>query len=172
VPNQERDEEIKRYGDLEIENSPTSKKVHHVLQQIGRALGALIIIGTLLGAFGGGPLSGTKIQGKEWLLEYEKMGLQNTPLTYHLTLKEIIQGEKIQIKLQYRAYKALSFQRTSPVASRTLLDENFIIFEFETSSIKGKKRISLLFKPEDIGFFRPKLSIADEVIEIQQVILP
>jgi hypothetical protein len=173
VSHQPTDAKIERYKDLEIEGVTSAHKKYQKLQQFGRILGLLIIVLALLGTFGDGFMSRVKKEGKKWHLEYEKMGYQNTNLFYHLTIKDLKQDDKLEVRIKSSILNDLHFQRVLPDPSKTILGAGWTTFEFNISPIAGNRKISLHFKPEKNGIFRSEIGVAGESpVEIKQIILP
>ncbi len=171
---QEREEVVKRHGDLEIEENMTFQRRLWKVQRVVRAIALLILAIALAGGLGGGPLShATASQGGS-SIEYERIAYRDTPQTYRLKVtRELAPSGKARVWFDRETLRRMKLTGIVPEPGGTTLADNRTIFEFDVEAEEGSFEILFEFSTDLAGMHRARFGIeSGPTLEFRQLFLP
>jgi hypothetical protein len=127
---------IKKVGDLQINEDMEFQRRSWIIQRIGWAVSALVILLAALGLFGDGVLSDTQAGQKEGALWLEYPRFERFEDEFRIKVYanegEAKEGElRIQVDRNY--LEDIEVNSISPVPDNEIQDENWITYVFKTN---------------------------------------
>jgi hypothetical protein len=174
VSGQERDENVTRHGDLEIEENMEAQRRLWKVQRVGRAVAVLILVLGLAGAFGGGPLSQNTVSSGGCSVEYERITYRDTPQLYRFKLApEVARPGRVQVFIDNEALSRMQFEQMVPAPATTRLTADGALFEFEVGEGEGGRELRFSFQADAIGVKTTHLGIGScPALHLKQLFLP
>jgi hypothetical protein len=174
VSEQERDEIVRRHGDLELEENMEAQRRLWTIQRIGRAIALLLLALGLAGAFGGGPLSHHTASSGGCSVEYERIGYRATPQEYRFKLApEVARSGKIRVSFDTEALSPLRLEQIVPEPTTTRLKADGILFEFDVEEGEGHRELRFLFQSDVAWMHTTRIDIEScPTLRLEQLFLP
>jgi hypothetical protein len=171
---QEREEIVKRHGDLEIEESMKAQRRLWKVQRVVRVIALVILALALAGVLGGGPLSHGRAEQGGNSLEYERIAYRDTPQTYRLQVtKELASSGKARVWWDRETSRRVKVDQIVPEPGRTTLAADRMIFEFEVEAEQGPFELQFEFSSNEAGVHASRIGIeGGPTLEFKQLILP
>ncbi len=172
--NGEREEVVKRHGDLEIEESMRAQRLLWKTQRIARALAVLLLVLGVAGLFGGGPLSHARTSSGGHALDYERVGYRDSPQVYRLELaSEVARDGKVRVWFDRGTLGRMKLGEIIPQPDRSVVAADRVIFEFELEGASGPVEFLFDFEPTAIGNHTARIGIENgPTFEPAQFFLP
>jgi hypothetical protein len=171
---QEREEVVKRHGDLEIEENMTFQRRLWKVQRVIRTIALLILALGLAGGLGDGPLShATASQGGS-SIEYERIAYRDTSQVYRLRItREMAPSGKARVWFDLETLRRMKLTELVPEPGRTILAADRTIFEFDVEAEAGPLEVLFEFSPNVAGVHRARIGIeSGPTLEFKQLFLP
>jgi len=171
---QEREEIVRRHGDLEIEENMNAQRRLWKVQRVTRGIALLLMGLGLAGAFGGGPLShATASQGGS-SIEYERISYRDTSQTYRLRFtRELAPSGKARVWFDRETLKRIKLEEVIPQPGGATLAADRMILEFELEGEQGPFEILFAFDADEAGVHTSRLGFeSGPSLEFKQLVLP
>lgn len=166
--------ELKRIGTLEIDEDPSYQRRFFKVQKAGWALMAALIAVSMLGYFGGGPLTGRKAgnEGTFWA-DYQKYGRARSDLMLTLHASPMLfKGGTLRVRADREYMKRFRVLDISPRPAMESYGENGIVYVFHIDRLAPGAEVSFRLKPEEAGKAKGAFGSGGETIEFDQFIYP
>jgi hypothetical protein len=136
-PQQEQQEQQQEQfvGELEVDQELDYQQREWKAQRVGWAVMLLIILATLLGLFGRGPLSRASIGGDPLKLEYERFTRHASPtqLTVHLAPGVAGKDGKARVRLRRDYMQGVRIEHITPEPESVEASEDALEYVFEVA---------------------------------------
>jgi hypothetical protein len=174
VSEQDRDENVTRHGDLEIEENMQAQRRLWKVQRAGRVVAGLILLLGLAGAFGGGPLSRNTVSSGGCSVEYERIAYRDTPQVYRFKLApEVVRTKRLRVSFDNEALSRVMFEQVVPEPATTRLMADGVLFEFEVEEGEGGRELRFGFQSDAVGRHTTRIGIEGcPALHLKQFFLP
>jgi hypothetical protein len=155
---------------LDIEEDMAFQLRDWMVERIGWAVMALIVLAAALGLFSTGPLSWTTARDAQdtLVVEYERFLRQSSPVTMKLKVApQAVTAEGVILEINEAFADAFRITEIQPQPARSSAIPGGMRFRFETAP-NAPATIYFHLSPEDIGFSRPGLGLGGQ----ERLVLP
>ncbi|MGH7964579.1 MAG: hypothetical protein ACRERD_22680 [Candidatus Binatia bacterium] len=146
--------DIRRVGDLELNQDLDFQHRSWIVQRIGWAVMALVVLAALLGLLGPGPLSSTVvgIRGAPLWGEYDRFAHYQAPtqLRIHLQLGTQREGEA-RVWLDRNYLDSVQVKNVIPQPDSVEAGPDRLIYTFRVSEPSQPAIVTFYLEPEQIG---------------------
>lgn len=115
---------------LSIEEDPDYERLFWRFQRIAWLLLALVVLGGLLGLWGGGPLSGAVAAGSGLRLEYSRFARLGADTTLAWDLRPA-RGERAELRLSREYLRDVELQKIFPAVRSATPSGRWVAFRFD-----------------------------------------
>ncbi len=168
MDNRERDKPTaeSKYKDIHIvEDKYLFSKKEWKFQKYGRILLVLLLIGGLLGLFGGGVLSKKTVHGNDFKIEYYSLAREETSAKLYIYLQNPSDITSISFNSSY--LEDVRVLQTVPAPENSKTADNRIFYLFNTAS---SGVIIFYLSAGNAGFKELSLGIDNEIKRLKQFI--
>ncbi|HYO83304.1 MAG TPA: hypothetical protein VES20_18005 [Bryobacteraceae bacterium] len=156
--------ELRRIGDLDLNEDLEHERREGRLQSIGWVAVALLLGAALSGAFGGGALSSQVAgqQGSDIRVEYERFERRHreSRLQVHLAPTAARDGVA-RLWISRGFLDSVSVDGMHPEPRDRVLSADRIVYAFPMSSRPDASAVTLLFRPEKVGPLKSSVGIVN-----------
>jgi hypothetical protein len=166
--------DVKKVGDMEVEQDLDYQRVAWNLQRIGWSVMALLIVAALLGLFGSGLLSQETVQASnsKAAVEHDRFIRNQSPTILTVTAVPS-REETAMIELDKRFVDKVQIEQISPQPSSVQISSNSYIYSFPLQSAVETLTITFYYRPQGIGWIDGILKQANvEDIPFKQFVYP
>lgn len=156
--------DLKRIGDIDINQDLDFQRKCWTVQRIGWIVMALLVLTALLGVFGHGPFSHTFVQDPSIPLavEYERFGRYQSPLALHLHLGPGASGDgQIRLWLSQDFLRAVQIQNFMPKPDGAEISPTGTIYLFRLAQPGQGGDVIVHFEAQTIGALSGKIGLSD-----------
>ena len=156
--------DLKRIGDLEINQDMDFQRRCWKVQRIGWTIMALLILGGLLGLFGRGPFSRTLISDPSipLSLEYERFGRYQSRLTLNVHVNPgAFEAGKVRLWFSQDFLSRVQIQGITPHPDGTELSSSGMIYLFTLAEPNQGGDVILHGEPQAIGLLSGKVGLSE-----------
>lgn len=168
--------DLKRIGDIEINQDPDFQRRCWRVQRIGWIVMALLALSALLGLFGRGPFSHALIRDPSIPLsvEYERFGRYQSPLTLSLHLNAGASGDReVRLWFSQDFLRDVHIQSITPQPDRADLSPSGTIYVFGIAQPNPGGDVTVHFEARTIGALSGKVGLVESrAIAFTQWIYP
>jgi len=171
--------EIKRVGDLEINEDLKSQRRTWLVQRVGWIVMALVVLAALVGLFGGaGLLGGAAKAGSEDAVvsaSYERFLRFMKPTTLQIQLsQEAGKDGKVSVWVDRQYLDGLQVQQITPQPSSAKTGPERLTYVFEVDDPNRPAMVTFDLLPEqEIGALRGRVGVGDgEQVSFGQFVYP
>lgn len=147
-------EEVKRVGDLDIEEDLSAQQLRWKIQRLGWAVVALILLCALLGLLGGkGPLNSRTVgdSGNPIQAQYQPFGRLDAQTPLRVAIRPRQADSPVQVWLSQSYLEAVDIERVTPEPSEQKVDEDRVTYSFRQVSRQQPATITFFVKPSRWG---------------------
>jgi hypothetical protein len=145
---------IKRIGDLDIDQDMDLQQKDWKLQHAGRFVMLALVLAALLGVFGRGWLAKAEVGGREepMRMEYDRIARHrsSSALRFHLSPRASENG-KARLWLKREYIEGVNIETISPEPDTVEADKDGLIYEFVVAAPAQPTLVVFHIKPDDIG---------------------
>lgn len=145
------------------------------LERVAWGVMALLLLATLLGAFGGGPLSHARSSAGPASLEYERLMRAAAPTVYRLRVEPAMAANgRVPVRIDQALVDLMQLQSIVPQPESVTAGPGYTEFVFRVDP--GRQlpaEIVFRFQPATFGRFRGQLLVAGrESLPVSHVVYP
>lgn len=144
------------------------------VERIGWTVMALVLLASLAGALGDGPLSraATRSASGTFEISFDRVGRRMSPqnLALHIQLGNKPQTVTLSISRSFLAHVELREIFPEPVTVSA--DASRRLYEFSPAPGAAQIWITVEFEPNEAGLLRGTFTVGDESVAISQLVLP
>ena len=155
---------IGRVGDLEINQDLTVQRRMWVIQRIGWAAMALIVLLGAAGLFGQGPISQATVGNVAGplYLEYERFGRYQSSSTLRFRIRAPEKPGPIQLWIASGYLAGIEIQQLTPSPDKVTIGNDGVFFHINTAGSGEPDEIILYFQYQSMGKLSGAVGIAGE----------
>ena len=174
---QKRDEVVRRQDDLEIEENMQAQRRLWKFQRVGRGVALLILVLSVAGVFGRGPLSSHVLESGGSSVAYERIAHRDAPqvLRFKVPLR-LAEAGKLQLVIGSETFSRLRLEQIVPEPSTAMLGPHGTVFLFDVTTAPasgGHVELSFALEATQVGLHEEHFSIANgPTLALSQLVLP
>ncbi|OQW32260.1 MAG: hypothetical protein A4E19_19710 [Nitrospira sp. SG-bin1] len=165
-----------RIGDLEIKQDLDVQRTTWIIQRIGWAAMALIVLAALAGVFSSGPLARTVMTDDQRLfsLEYDRFGRYESESVLRLELTpEATKASHVTLWIDRIYWAKYAIEQILPEPSATRTGSDGFSYTFDIGAQHAPAAIILRLRPEHIGMAEGHIRVNDRgSITFHQLVFP
>jgi hypothetical protein len=165
-----------RVGSLEIDQDLEFQRRMWVVQRVGWAAMVLIVVLALLGLFATGPLSSAATETSDGALQIEhgRFARHEALTTLELAVgPQAVANSQVQVRASQSFLDTYSIEQIVPEPDSVALESDGVTWTFSVGELAGPGQITLLVRPERIGFQRSEIGLAGgQTLSFRQLIYP
>lgn len=145
------------------------------VERIAWAVMALLLLATLLGAFGGGPLSHARSSAPSVELEYERLMSAAAPTEYRLQVQPALAVDgRVPVRIDQALVELMQLQSIVPEPEAVAAGPGYTEFVFRVDpGLRRPAEIAFQFQPATFGRFRGQLLVAGrEALPVSHIVYP
>lgn len=156
-------EQSNRHGDLEIDQNLEFQQRDWVVERVGWAFGAVVLLLAMLGLFGGaGPLAHYRAERDGLEVVFSRFARDEGIPRFEVTAApELATDGLLRLALAQSVVERLYFERIEPRPERVSSNGAEVIYEFRVESPRDPLRIRFQSRPALTGALRGHLRVID-----------
>jgi len=143
--------ELKKVGDLEINEDLGSQSHEWIFERIGWMFMGVIIILALLGLLGPGPLSNRAEKFQQVSVHYNRFVRHEAPAKLEFILTPAQPGEAISIWLSSDFIKGIELQSIDPEPARVINEGSRYVYVFQRGGSSSSFPLVFRYEPAEFG---------------------
>lgn len=167
---------VKGVEDLEISQDLSFQERIWRIQRIAWIIMALLVIFTILGLFGEGPLSSARAgnPGEGLWLDYPRFVRNQSQFSIQIhTSPAVIVEEKVRMEIEDEYLQKMRIERISPAPGRVISSGESHVFEFDVTGTQVSPDITLFLNPDTVGLLEAQIGVSDGmVVNFSQFVYP
>ena len=161
---------------LDIASDLKHQRRMWVVERVGWAVMATIVVAALAGLFGSGPLANATAgqPGSALHLEYERFGRYEAPCELRVHVGgEYMRGDKLRLWISREYLDRVEVERTMPPAEESQLQSSRVIYVFKLAQTNQPVKVTFHLRPTGYGKAAGSIGIADGPdVQFSQFIYP
>jgi hypothetical protein len=156
---------IKRIGELDIEQDMDLQRRDWKFQHAGRFVMLLLVIAALLGAFGRGWLAKAEVggSGEPLRMEYDRIARHRAYSSLKLSLAPHVAPDgRARLWLKRDYLEGVSIEDISPEPENVEVDRDGLIYEFVVADPAQPSHVVFHIKPDEIGLRSGAVGLAGQ----------
>ncbi len=144
------------------------------VERIGWTVMALILVATLLGAFGDGPLSRARAGSAALSVEYDRLVRSSSPTQYRFRVSpaQAEQG-RLRLRLDQSLVDRMELESIVPQPEHQTAGPDYAEFVFRLAPGERPVTIDMRYRPATFGRQRGSISVAGrDAVAIDQFVYP
>ena len=160
---------LRQVGELEIDFDPAHEKREWIVQRISWAVMGVLVIATLIGLVGPGPLSKVKAgkPGDRLRIEFHRFGRYQAPAELRVYCRPEGKNQDFELSFDRAFLEGNEISEILPEPEETRTDGGKYVFQFRSGEAE-EHLVTLRFKASQFGSAKSKVTLdGSESIEIQ-----
>jgi hypothetical protein len=165
--------EIRRIGDLELDEHIGFQRRSWRAQRIGQVIIVLFVLGGFFGLFGGGRLAKTTEHAGAAQIEYPRFLRAHSPVEIHLSLKQTRDAiSPLSVTIDSTFFEVFGIEQISPQPVNQLLGEDALVYQFARTE-EANAAITIRVKATKMGLRSATFRVGDQPpMQIRSFIFP
>jgi hypothetical protein len=141
-------------------NTSPFQRREWIVQRIGWAVLALLLLAGALGVFGKGPLADQSLSNATARLDYERFVRRDADTRWTLTLHRTVAGSTAQIAIDATLASNFEIVSIHPTPSSTALSAGRWVYSFDVRE-SGEVPVIFIVQPEKVGRHGGTITVGD-----------
>jgi len=164
---------LARAGSLQVAEDFRFQRRAWVVERVGWVLLALVIVATLAGALGGGPVSSLEVRSREGLFSLRYDRFAHREAAARLTVSygaAAVEGGELRLAVEAAYLRQQKVEHVEPRPQRVELAGEQVVYVFAARPAAGMVTFELQF--QDFGPARGRLAIGGDEARVAQFVYP
>ena len=151
------------------------QRIEWRIERIAWCVMALLLLASLLGAFGYGPISKTKLgQAGTFTVEYERLQRSSAPSEWMLqTAPSLVREGTLRVRVDASLIEAMNIDAVTPEPRSVVAGDGYTEFVFDVAPGAGEVHVRFDYRPATFGRSRGSIAVAGAPpVRVDQFVYP